>query len=303
MSNSKTIRIYDKGHEEIAESFKELKRLPVKIQRFMFFKKYNGRSYNIKEVTEDDDKIVVVSKNKRLRMGSNGIFEYDAQKLGITYKKKGRSSARLVIWNGKRVYDVSFLIKTLLAYLDRDDANHLFDGNFFNGVVNPTKGMLSSIIAGKLKTKEDCVKYYATYSLRGVKIDHALRTDALCSFMQEMNYPWAVSNVLRSASNPNELLEKYSASDTTHTGKLSSFLRNLETSTFNKIHALDLKIDWLNVTEKSLYRYIDKKYELAEGLVKVWIAGARGKFDGPPESKVNSYYGYKFGDPGELLPF
>jgi len=293
MDKSKTIRIYEGINEKIATDFRKIRELPLKLQRYLFFSEMNGRNYHVTEITEDDDKIVVVSKNKRLIMGSYGLFEGEHNKLGITYNKKGRSSARLVIWGGRRIHDVREHIIKMLEHLEQWDALVIYKDTFLHGTVQPTKGMISAMMSGKITTKEECIKYYATYSLKDIKIKQELRTTALLKFFEEIHAPWQAVNILRSALDPNKLLANYLIPGNI---SRSDFYRSVNPQTIDRIHALDIKLKWETITEKELHTLVNTKYDKLGKIVHLWKAGATGNFKKHENIHI-------FVDDGGNLPF
>ncbi|MHA2404334.1 MAG: hypothetical protein ACXADH_15150, partial [Candidatus Kariarchaeaceae archaeon] len=72
---SKTEYIISESQEKIRARIQEMKALSIPAQRILYFKGPQILQYTQTEITEDDEKIVVVRKMRQAGFGNNGIFE------------------------------------------------------------------------------------------------------------------------------------------------------------------------------------------------------------------------------------
>lgn len=273
--------ILNSTNQKIYDSIQDLLKKPKRYQKYMYYNECIDKRYFATMISENEEKISIVSSQYCLKVGNNGLYVKSLNlNAGITYYKKGRSNQRIYIWNTQnRLYWDLLLV--LAEKLNLDNINLLKDT-----VVRTiaTKGMLGSIFSDKIKTKTDVMSYYIRYSLRGIKINYS-NADLLYDYLSKDNYMKIL--YLRLAKDPDDLLQNFDE-------KINNRMINCHHNLINNVLALDEKIDWVCNDFDAEKKRLFKKQKRTEDLLQIWQGG--------PKLKMQ-HTSYAINQPEESLPF
>jgi hypothetical protein len=257
---SKTEYIISESQEKIRARIQEMKALSIPAQRILYFKGPQILQYTQTEITEDDEKIVVVRKMRQAGFGNNGIFERTSSKDGLTYRKKGRRSSRLTLWYGGKYFQMKQEVETLMKYMNNEIGIALLNNEIFSREhVRMTPGLLSTIVAGGIDSLNGIMKYHATYSLRGIKIAKEYREQALYEYYKQCKNSYLGQIGLRYAYDVNKLLSYF------HPLWGDEFKQGLVMGRINKcwqekdfMNAVNPTIAWADVDDDFLNQIINR---------------------------------------------
>jgi hypothetical protein len=193
--------------KSVRKEMLDLMNKPKFVQTYMFHKDKVTKVYNATVIVDKPDRISIINKSFALRIGNNGVFiKQGKYKTGVTYHKKGRSSARLRYWNtGPEHKGEQYSIVKAIAEEINPDCLHIFNSDVIKQI--GTQGMFGSIIAGKTDTIAKAMEYYIRYSLRGVGVNMT-PAENLYNFIHCMRYgTYTGLKALRVAKDPNAVLE------------------------------------------------------------------------------------------------
>ena len=131
-------------------------------QRYLWFSDKCKHAHRIEEsVYEDDDKLCWTYTTWGLKWGSNGIYQKQKGKIGLTYDKTKKT---VLIWFRKNIRDLD--LKRFFKYLNLDWVSDM--NTDLKSIV--TKTLLAKIISGKITNPRDLVKAYLKLSHRKLDV-------------------------------------------------------------------------------------------------------------------------------------
>jgi hypothetical protein len=275
--------------QEIRQQMLDLMNKPKFVQNFMYHSDGIPKIYNARVIVDKPDRISVIDKSFGLRIGTNGLFiKQGMHNSGVTYHKKGRSSARVRYWGTKNggnrnsinQYDT---LKGIAKEIN-PDCMDILNKEVIKQIA--TQGMLGSIIAGKTDTLTKAMEYYIRYSLRGVGVDMSQAMN-LYSFIDGMQYGvYSGIKALRVAKDPNEVLEL--AMSTTLDHRLRIMVEQGSVTTDLALMVGE-KVDWASPTfniDREYSRLVKKKERISSQL-RLWEGGPILEDKTPPLKATN----------------
>lgn len=275
---SKTELVLNPAQEEKRMECFKVMSMTKEMQRYLYFAGGLPSGYSVRLIVEKEDRISVLDKSYRLRYGNNGAFlGSHRDKSGISYFKKGRSSARLKIWGGTSLHDAHNLMQDLVKKVN-PSAQELLDNKVIREIA--TQGMISSIVSGSINDIKTAMQYYIRYSLRGMGINQDMWEGLYGFFLYEKRYNYAIHNkvlFLRTALNPNAILQEFhpllgqAVND-----RREKLAEHAAHSGFNRTClAVGEKIDWAdrNLVVDDEKKRIVRKAEGIKELLQMWEGG------------------------------
>lgn len=269
-----TVRyILNKENEKTYNKMRDAIKRPVFIQKYLYHQHEIPRQYHARVIVDKEDRISIIDKSFALQIGTNGLFIKQMNgKSGITYKKTGRSSQRLVQWGSGKNHDNfgSFRLLEAIAEEVNPDCGELLGSPVIKEI--GTKGMHASIISGAITDKKEAMEYYIRYSMRGVGIK---QENALClyNYLDTANSTFESSMALRVAKDPNNLLKEFwTFNDNLDLRKLID--RNGRQLTQLALAASE-KIDWVDpcIDTEALFKRFTTKVTRIKDILNVWEGG------------------------------
>lgn len=288
--------------QKIRNNMLKLMEQPKFVQTFMYHSDGINKIYQARVIVDKPDRISVIDKSFGLRIGTHGLFiKQGSHNSGVTYHKKGRSSARVRYWGTKQGGPHNINQYDTLRGLANEvnpDCMHILDTEVIRQI--NTQGMLGSIIAGKTDTIVKAMEYYIRYSLRGVGVDIS-QAQNLYNFIDGMQFGFFTGiKALRVAKDPNEVLDL---------AKGGCVDPRIKTMVEQGIRVTDLalmcgeKIDWVNPTfdiDKEEVRLVKKKDKIKSQLF-MWNGGPVLKDKTPQSTGTNDWIPANIGS--RSLPF
>jgi hypothetical protein len=248
---------------------------PKFIQTYTYHRGLIPKQYSARVIVDKEDRISVIDKTFNLRIGTNGLFIKQGKLLsGVTYHKKGRSSARVRYWGSTGLGgNAAFSQYDTLIGVAKEINPSCMDILCSNVIKNiGTKGMFGSILAGKVDTTTKAMEYYIRYSLRGTGVD-LTQADNMYKYIEGMKFGvYEGIKALRVAKDPNQVLELVNSNPTN---------RILKIITDNSLGLTDLalmcgeKIDWTapGFTSESEYTRLSTKSQDIGKCINMWEGG------------------------------
>ena len=258
--------------ETIRKAMLDLMNQPKFVQTYAYHADKISKIYNARVIVDKPDRISVIDKSFSLRIGTHGLFiKQGMHNSGVTYHKKGRSSARLRYWGTKQGGHMNQHDTMIgLAKEVNPDCVEILDKNVIRQI--GTQGMFGSIIAGKTDSLTKAMEYYIRYSLRGVGIDMAQALN-LYRLIDGMQYGvHSGIKALRVAKNPNQVLELAKGSVTDP--RITTMVEN-GSGTTDLALMVGEKVDWANPAfniDKEYTRLLNKKHDIGKWL-NMWEYG------------------------------
>lgn len=267
--------IFSPEDEEVYQEMRRITQLPLLTQRLMYFNDALHPSMFWKRtIIETPEQIKLIRHMYYLKWGKNGYYIKAISGKGawIVYKKQGRTVSRLQYSRFSNGYEQMTLFYELAKYMSID-ITYFENNEVFNQIY--TRGMMSSILAGKIITHEDAITYYNTYSLKcGVSKENApLILEVLNASKTNHGYPYwhLAKSVISQAHNPNEFLKQFQAMEISLKEK-SQFLVKC-TEMVQLAQLLNKKIDWINMDLDETRIDLDKKAKVIEEILCLWDGG------------------------------
>ena len=248
---------------------------PKFIQTYSYHRGLTPKHYSARVIVDKEDRISVIDKTFNLRIGTNGLFIKQGKLLsGVTYHKKGRSSARVRYWGstglgGNTAFSQYDTLKGVAKEIN-PSCMDILSSDVIKNI--GTKGMFGSILAGKVDTTTKAMEYYIRYSLRGVGVD-LTQADNMYKYIEGMKFGvYEGIKALRVAKDPNQVLELVNS---------DSNNRILKLITDNSLGLTDLalmcseKIDWTapGFNSESEYIRLNTKSKSIEKSINMWEGG------------------------------
>jgi len=284
------------GDEKLYQKMRIITQLPLPTQRLMYF---NGASHPSqfwkRTVIETPEQIKLVRHVYSLKWGKNGYYIKAVSHRGawVVYKKQGRVTSRLQYPRFSDNQDQVTLAYELAKYMNIDITS--FENNKFFNQIN-TRGMMSSILAGKITTLEDAITYYNTYSLRcGVNKENApLILEVLNVYKTNNKYAhWHLAkSVISQAHDPNEFLKQFQAMEDFK--EKSQFLVKC-TEMVQLAEMLNTKIDWISMDLDKTRLDLARKAKVIKEILCLWDGGHyyEPRLDRKTEDPINPLMIYK----------
>jgi len=275
MEETKTEFILTASDKKIYDKMLQLQKMPLKMQQFMYHRDDMLKFYGARVIVDGPEKITVMDKQFNLRMGPNGVFIKQGNNLtAVTYKKTGRSSSRLTQW-GKGRENNGFLkmelIKTV-ANVVNPDVMGLLEDKVICKI--GTKGMIGAILNNKIKNKEEAMKYYIRYSMRGVGISQDM-WEGLYNYFNAMDSHLDSSLLLRVSTDVNSFLDICRSNPHATRIIINKMDKHTTRDIVKKSLAVGDTIDWSDMGLKlnELEAKLKSKISKYNDYVDIWSSG------------------------------
>ena len=272
------------SEEESKQKILNLLKMPLKAQRYVFFNSNDGQSrvsnlgYSSTAIVDNDEKLHVISRRHTLMINSKGtiFLKSGNPSVAATYKKSGRSSTRLSVWGHKRnlgqfMHEYEF---KLLVNEVNPQANALIENKVVKDIM--TKGLIGSILAGKITTPIQAVEHRITYALRGIGLQKA-DAEALYYFYNEMGPRYICESILHTCLDPRAVIYLFHPilGNEYDRKKLISDTKIYAQQFMHTCPAIDEKIDWVNkdFNPKAFLERISKKEKGIKDMLHLWDGG------------------------------
>lgn len=253
--------IFTEHDEKIYNQIQKLLSKSKKVQRYIFHNDLIRKHYTMISIIDKEDAIHIVDKHYILHMHGDNLYIKATKKLsGITFKKKGRATERLKSWD----FNIKKTLIDVLCTKLQIDKTLLEDEVIQN---TATKGLISSILCGKIKTKTEAMEYYIKYNLRGYNINIS-KTEEIYAFLKYIGKHYSV--MLRVAKDPNKFLD-WILENRNDKSKLEKLHKNNHLTTI--CLALNEKIDWVSADFDSESKKLLQKGKKTKDLLNIWRGG------------------------------
>jgi hypothetical protein len=281
---SNTRYVLEPHAKEALKNIKQLLQTPKKHQQFIF--NSNSRGVYVSEIlhytaigiTDGAEKVHVVERRNRVMRGSNGtLFIKGGNAVeGVTYNKKGRASSKLTVWGRHNIPSImhtsvfKYLVETV-----NPSAQELLDNEIVKKIA--TKGLIGSILAGNITTKDQAMKYRITYLLKrscGIQKEDS---EALYHFYKEFGNRLEAEKILYNSLDPRAVVNLFDPLFGDHT--LRARLITDHKLFGDEIHAIadkiSKKVDWtgMGFNPKEFLDRISRKEKGIKDIVHLWGGG------------------------------
>jgi hypothetical protein len=281
---SNTRHILEESAQKARKNIDRILQSPKRYQDFVFNSTKSGLHVNDAlnywdtSITNNDEKIHVVERRYRIMRGSNGNYfiKAGAPQEGVTYTKKGRVSSRITVWG--RFNILSILERPVFKFLV-DEVNPSAKELLNNPTIKriATNGLIGSILAGKVTTRDEAMKYRITYLLKrscGIQKEDS---DALYHFYEHFNDRLRAEVILYNSLDPRAIVNLFDPLFGDHVVK-QKFIADHKScgdELQSKVQVTGDKIDWTakGFNPKDFLDRISRKEKGIKDIVHLWGGG------------------------------
>lgn len=255
---------------EAYQRSKKLLEMPLAAQKF-HHSLGRGGSYAVKEFKEFEDKFIFIVKVISMHFShKNGFYTKSSVRIGVTFEKSGRSTARLRLWKNTTLNDLYTILNEVGRFIELDKGgitllHQIAENDVYRSLV--TKGSLSAILSGKYKSMGDIPRHYLRYSVPELKIKPENWSKFMAFLMDCGKSKWKAVEFLRTSVYPNEFLENYEHGQMkVLSTKISPFVPT------PLVLSMDIKINWIDKEVGDIEAFQDK-FKALESIMKFWSNG------------------------------
>jgi hypothetical protein len=281
---SNTRYVLDHYAQARRKNIEELMTKPKKFQAYVFNSggrgmHYSGQlAYSSIAITDGDEKVHVVERRNRVMKGSKGVLFIKGGNPteGVTYHKKGRAASRLTVWGRHNINSI-LVTKVFNHLIDtvNPSAKELLNDKVIQKIA--TKGLIGSILAGKVTSTEEAMAYRVTYLLKrtcGLQKEDA---SALYLFYKHFRIRLEAETLLYNSLDPRAVVSLFHpiSGDTTLKNRLvvdyDAYGRKLQ----EKAQLISTKIDWTGIgfNPELFLKRISRKEKGIKDIVHLWGGG------------------------------